>query len=86
MKFSIYQGRWSQGAIAKAINRLQRDPAIGPGRPKRCAEYLLGMRHQRLATDCLTGFGPTQFDHMPASRGIAEIMIKGEHAMDFGPG
>lgn len=86
MKFAIHQGRWSQGTITKAINRLQRDPAIGPGCPKRCAEYLLGVGHQCLATHCLASFSPTQFDHMPASRGIAEIMIKGEHAMDFGPG
>ena len=44
------------------------------------------MRGQRIAAGRLAGLGPAQFEHVPAGRLAAEVMIKGDDAVHFGPG
>ena len=44
------------------------------------------MRRERVAAGCLAGLGAAQFEHMPAGRRAAEIVIEGDDAVHLGAG
>ncbi len=81
---AVQHRRRRGGAEAEAIDRLQRDARIGRGISKRNAELCFRARSERIAARSLAGFGAAQFQHMAAGGLVAEVMIEGEDAMDFG--
>ena len=44
------------------------------------------MRGKSVAAGGLAGLGAAELEHMPAGRRAAEVMIKGDDAVDFGAG
>ena len=50
------------------------------------AQARLGTRGQRIAAGRLAGLGAAEFEHVPAGRLAAEVVIKGDDAVHLGAG
>ena len=57
-----------RGAVPEAVDRLERDAAIGRGAAQLDAEFLLGMRSECIGAHGLAGFGAAELQHMPPRR------------------
>ena len=73
-------------AKPEAIDRLERHAAVERRLAHLDAELLLGARGKRIAAGRLAGFGAAKFEHAPSRRLFAEIVIKGDGAVDLGAG
>ena len=73
-------------AEAEAIDGLERHAAVGRGLAHRHAEQALGARGKRIAARGLARLGAAEFQHAPAGRLLAEVMIEGDGAVDLGAG
>ena len=71
-------------AVAQAIDRLERDRAVGARAVKIDTQAPLGMRLERRRADRLAGLGAAQVDHVPAAALGAEVVIESDHAVNFG--
>ena len=83
---AIDHGRRGYGAQAEAIDRFERDAAIGSGRPEGNAEPRLGVRRQGLAARGLASLRPAELEDVPAGRRPPEIVIKCNDAVHLGAG
>ena len=81
---AVQHRRWRRRAQAEAVDRLQRDAAVGAGAAAGDAEPILGARHQRLAAHRLAGLGAAQLEHVAAGRLAAEVVIEGDDAVHLG--
>ena len=81
---AVDHGRRRYRAQAEAINRLEGDAPIRRGVAERDAKPRFGACGKRFASGGLASLGAAQFEHMAARRLAAEVVIKGEDAMDLG--
>ena len=71
-------------AKAQAIDWLEGDRAIVPGRMLGATKDAFGRLVQRVGTPCLAGLGAAQLHEMPAHRLLAKMRVVGDHAMNLG--
>jgi hypothetical protein len=74
------------GAIAQAVHCFQRESAVCGRFTEVDPQALACMLLQFPRTHGLARFGPAQMNQVFSYRLGTEIMVKADHAMDFGPG
>src|SRR5579883_3495054 len=85
MEFAIHEDGGREGTVAEAIDFFQRDATVGAGIADAQTQGALKTGDEVLAAHALTCFGAADLDDMP-SRGLpAEVMVKRDDAMHFGP-
>src|SRR5882724_3026835 len=77
--------RGRTGAVAEAIDRLERKRTVMCGFVEIHAQLCLGVLDQLIGAHRLTGFRATEINRMTSRRRRAEVVIETDHAMDFCP-
>ena len=83
---AVDQRGGAESAIAQAINRLDREMARGRGAIDRDALLVFEVVDEVFAAHGLAGLGAAEFDHALASGSLAEVVVKGDCAVNFGLG
>src|SRR5262245_18391059 len=86
MDVVVHQDRGGAGAVAQAVDRLEREVPVGGCLAGLYAQGRLGVREEALGAHGLAGLRAADADDVPAGRMRAEVVIEANDPVYFRAG